>query len=85
MKSVKSSALIWSTEDLDWNLERLLECNSITQEQYNTIAKSSIEDKHMLLESIIENAEDYLMERINELIGDGLYDHIKSTANENGN
>ena len=76
MKQIKSSAFIWSTEDLDLNLERLLD--SITQEQYDTIAKSSIEDKHMLLESIIEGAEEYLMERINNIITDGLYDHIKS-------
>jgi hypothetical protein len=76
MKQIKSSAFIWSTEDLDLNLERLLD--SITQEQYDTIAKSSIEDKHMLLESIIEGAEEYLMEHINNIITDGLYDHIKS-------
>ena len=76
MKQIKSSAFIWSTEDLDLNLERLLD--SITQEQYDSIAKSSIEDKHMLLESIIEGAEEYLMEHINNIITDGLYDHIKS-------
>jgi hypothetical protein len=79
MKQVKSSAFIWSTEDLDMNLERLFESDNITKEQYDTISQSSIEDRHILLDSIIEGIEEYLMEHINELITNGLYDHIKST------
>lgn len=78
MKQVESSALIWSTEDLDSNLERLFESDNITKEQYDTISQSSIEDRHMLLDSIIEGVEEHLMEHINELITNGLYDHIKS-------
>ena len=76
MKQSASSAFIWSTEDLENYAETLRESDSITDSQLKEFLDLSEDDKHDILEGIIEHEEDRLMEVISNFIFDGLSDYI---------
>ena len=75
---VSSVAFAWSTEDLDQQARRLYEAMSIDEETYNNLRNLSTKAKWELLDSIINGAEDYLIGHINEIICDGIYEHVNS-------
>lgn len=77
---VSSVAFAWSTEDLDQQARRLYEAMSIDEETYNNLRNLSTKAKWELLDSIINGAEDYLIGHINEIICDGIYDHVNSLS-----
>ena len=77
---VSSPAFGWSTEDLDQQARRLYEAMSIDEETYNNLRNLSTKAKWELLDSIINGAEDYLIGHINEIICDGIYDHVNSLS-----
>ena len=76
MKQSASSTFIWSTKDLENYAETLRESDSITDSQLKEFLDLSEDDKHDILEGIIEHEEDRLMEVISNFIFDGLSDYI---------
>ena len=80
MKQSTSSAFIWSTEDLEDYAETLRESDSITDSQLKEFLDLSEDDKHDILEGIIENVEDRLMEIIGNFIFNGLSEYINDKS-----
>ena len=71
------SCLVWSTDDLDTQAERLHDSENISDQDFTSYNSLTPKEKLVILEGILEDVEDYLMEHINNLICDGLHDHFR--------
>lgn len=77
-KQIRSSAFTWSIEDLTEQAHRLYKFKSINEDQYKIFIATSLDDKEYIMQSIIDSAQDHLIEYINEIISEGLYERFKS-------
>lgn len=72
-------ALSWSTEDLSEQAYRLFKAGLVSKAKYLAFKNLSVGDRHYLMMEFIDSAQDYIIEQINQILSDGLYDHFKST------
>ncbi len=80
MKNVTTTALTWSADDFDNNLENLLTSDEITKQTFSKLSKMSNEDKVKQLESYIADNQDQIIELINDIITQGM---MEDYANNN--
>ena len=78
-RKVDSIALTWSTEDLSEQAYRLFKSDLVDKDKYLAFKNLSVDDRHALMKEFIDEAQDYIIEKINQILSDGLYDHFKST------
>jgi len=80
MKNVTTTALTWSADDFDNNLENLLTSDEITKQTFSKLSKMSNEDKVKQLESYIADNQDFIIGTINDIITQGM---MEDYANNN--
>jgi hypothetical protein len=80
MKNVTTTALTWSADDFDNNLENLWMSDEITKQTFSKLSKMSNEDKVKQLESYIADNQDQIIELINDIITQGM---MEDYANNN--
>lgn len=78
-RKVDSVAFSWSTEDLSEQAYRLFKAGLVDKAKYLAFKNLSLNDRHYLMMEFIDSAQDYIVEQINQILSDGLYDHFKST------
>ena len=78
-KKATSTALVWTIEDLDSNINQLADAGTISEKARTNLLKLDDDDKFIWLEEIIENTADEIGEVINRSIGDSIYDYYRST------
>ena len=70
MKTIQSVAFEWSADDVQRKIDNLREDDQM-------IALSRIDDQHEFLNDVIEKNKFKIIELINELIDDAIYNEIK--------
>jgi hypothetical protein len=70
MKTISNVAFEWSADDVQRKIDNLREDDQV-------IALSRIDDQHEFLNDVIEKNKFKIMELINELIDDAIYNEIK--------
>ena len=68
MKNVTTTALTWSADDFDNNLENLWRWGKITEKTALELMEMSNEDKVKQLESYIADNQDFIIGTINDII-----------------
>jgi len=68
MKNAITSALIWTADDFNNNLENLRTRDEINEETFSELMKMSDEDKVKQLELYIGYHQDQIIEIINDII-----------------
>lgn len=74
MKNATTSALIWSADDFNNNLENLRTRDEINEETFSELMKMSDEDKVKQLELYIGYHQDHIIEVINYIIIESMMD-----------
>ena len=72
MKNAITSALIWTADDFNNNLENLRRRDEINEEAFSEFMNMSDEDKVKQLESYISGSQEYIIELINDIITQGM-------------
>ena len=73
-----TSAFTWHVDDLTSNAYRLYKSNLISEEGYGVFMNTPIEEREDMLNDIIFSSEESIIEYINEIISEGLYERFKS-------
>lgn len=74
MKNATTSALIWTADDFNNNLENLRTRDEINEETFSELMKMSDEDKVKQLELYIGYHQDQIIELINDIIIESMMD-----------
>jgi len=74
MKNAITSALIWTADDFNNNLENLRTRDEINEETFSELMKMSDEDKVKQLELYIGYHQDQIIEIINDIIIESMMD-----------
>jgi hypothetical protein len=74
MKNAITSALIWTADDFNNNLENLRTRDEINEEPFSELMKMSDEDKVKQLELYIGYHQDQIIEIINDIIIESMMD-----------
>ncbi len=74
MKNAITSALIWTADDFNNNLENLRTRDEINEETFSELMKMSDEDKVKQLELYIGYHQDQIIELINDIIIESMMD-----------
>lgn len=74
MKNATTSALIWTADDFNNNLENLRTRDEINEETFSELVKMSDEDKVKQLELYIGHHQDQIIELINDIIIESMMD-----------
>jgi hypothetical protein len=73
-----TSAFTWHVDDLTSNAYRLYKSNLISEEGYGAFMNTPIGEREDMLNDIIFSSEESIIEYINEIISEGLYERFKS-------
>jgi len=74
MKNATTSALIWTADDFNNNLENLRTRDEINEDTFSELMKMSDEDKVKQLELYIGYHQDQIIELINDIIIESMMD-----------
>ena len=75
------SALTWSAEDIDINVQRMNDAGVINDFGAKHFLNMPNADKLIWLEQILEDCHDEFCQIINERIGDSIYDNCLQNPN----
>ena len=80
----KTTALVWSVEDMDWMAENLRQSGQINKACKKAIVKGMHnEEKLNWLNQILDECADEICELINERIADSICDYYRSSPLNN--